>query len=43
MVIRPFTAKTHTSRAMTRLGARGRAQPVVVAHESGLVTARSGK
>lgn len=42
MVISPFTAKTHISRAMTRLGARDRAQLVVFAHESGLVVARGG-
>ncbi|WP_406175211.1 response regulator [Streptomyces sp. NBC_00996] len=40
MVISPFTAKTHISRAMTKLGARDRAQLVVFAYESGLVTAR---
>lgn len=39
MVISPFTAKTHISRAMTKLGARDRAQLVVFAYESGLVTA----
>ncbi|MFB6949689.1 response regulator [Streptomyces niveus] len=37
MVISPFTAKTHISRAMTKLGARDRAQLVVFAYESGLV------
>jgi DNA-binding NarL/FixJ family response regulator len=42
MVISPFTAKTHISRAMTKLGARDRAQLVVFAYESGLVTARNG-
>lgn len=42
MVISPLTAKTHISRAMTRLGARDRAQLVVFAHESGLVVARGG-
>ncbi|MFH8489369.1 response regulator [Streptomyces longisporoflavus] len=41
MVISPFTAKTHVSRAMTKLGARDRAQLVVFAYESGLVAARS--
>ena len=40
MVISPFTAKTHISRAMTKLGARDRAQLVVFAYESGLVVAR---
>jgi DNA-binding NarL/FixJ family response regulator len=33
----PTTAKTHVSRAMTKLGARDRAQVVVMAYESGLV------
>ncbi|MEU4570932.1 response regulator [Nonomuraea sp. ATR24] len=41
MVISPMTAKTHVSRAMTKLGARDRAQLVVFAYESGLVTPRS--
>ncbi|WP_018530776.1 MULTISPECIES: response regulator transcription factor [unclassified Streptomyces] len=41
MVISPFTAKTHISRAMIKLGARDRAQLVVFAYESGLVTARA--
>ncbi|WP_406390899.1 response regulator [Streptomyces sp. NBC_00887] len=40
MVISPFTAKTHISRAMIKLGARDRAQLVVFAYESGLVEAR---
>lgn len=40
MVISPLTAKTHISRAMTKLSARDRAQLVVFAYESGLVTAR---
>jgi DNA-binding NarL/FixJ family response regulator len=34
------TAKTHVNRAMTKLGARDRAQLVVFAYESGLVRAR---
>jgi DNA-binding NarL/FixJ family response regulator len=38
MVISPTTAKTHVSRAMTKLHARDRAQLVVLAYESGLVT-----
>ncbi|MCX5064391.1 response regulator transcription factor [Micromonospora lupini] len=33
----PATAKTHTNRAMTKLGARDRAQLVVFAYRSGLV------
>lgn len=40
LVISPITAKTHVSRAMTKLGARDRAQLVVFAYESGLVTPR---
>jgi DNA-binding NarL/FixJ family response regulator len=32
----PATAKTHVSRAMTKLGARDRAQLVVIAYETGL-------
>jgi DNA-binding NarL/FixJ family response regulator len=40
MVISPTTAKTHVSRAMTKLHARDRAQLVVYAYESGLVTPR---
>ncbi|HWG25879.1 response regulator transcription factor [Actinospica sp.] len=35
--ISPATAKTHVSRAMTKLSARDRAQLVVFAYESGLV------
>lgn len=41
MVLSPLTAKTHVSRAMTKLGARDRAQLVVLAYESGLVTPRA--
>lgn len=41
MVLSPLTAKTHVSRAMTKLGARDRAQLVVFAYQSGLVAARS--
>src|SRR5690606_22847550 len=40
MVISPLTAKTHINRAMTKLRARDRAQLVVFAYESGLVTPR---
>ncbi|UYM04621.1 response regulator [Solicola gregarius] len=43
MVVSPTTAKTHVSRAMTKTGARDRAQLVVFAYETGLVTARSRK
>ncbi|MFF8018549.1 response regulator [Streptomyces sp. NPDC007929] len=42
MVISPMTAKTHINRAMTKLHARDRAQLVVLAYESGLVTPRGG-
>ncbi|WAL65008.1 response regulator transcription factor [Amycolatopsis cynarae] len=41
MVISPMTAKTHINRAMTKLHARDRAQLVVLAYESGLVTPRN--
>jgi DNA-binding NarL/FixJ family response regulator len=37
LVVSPLTAKTHVSRAMTKLGARDRAQVVVFAYEAGLV------
>jgi DNA-binding NarL/FixJ family response regulator len=37
LVVSPATAKTHVSRAMTKLGVRDRAQLVVAAYESGLV------
>jgi len=36
LVISPATARTHVSRAMAKLGARDRAQLVVVAFQSGL-------
>jgi DNA-binding NarL/FixJ family response regulator len=32
------TAKTHVSRILTKLAARDRAQLVIIAYESGLVT-----
>ncbi|MFF3306257.1 response regulator [Streptomyces sp. NPDC002952] len=41
MVISPLTAKTHVNRAMGKLRARDRAQLVVLAYESGLVTPRA--
>lgn len=37
LYISPATARTHVSRAMTKLGARDRAQLVVFAYRSGLV------
>jgi DNA-binding NarL/FixJ family response regulator len=39
LFVSPFTAKTHVNRAMTKLGARDRAQLVVVAYQTGLVRA----
>lgn len=41
MVISPSTAKTHINRAMAKLHARDRAQLVILAYESGLVTPRT--
>ncbi|MEU1848869.1 response regulator transcription factor [Streptomyces sp. NPDC019990] len=38
--VSPLTVKTHVNRAMTKLGARDRAQLVVIAYESGLVRPR---
>lgn len=38
LFISPMTTKTHVSRAMIKLGARDRAQLVVFAYETGLVT-----
>jgi DNA-binding NarL/FixJ family response regulator len=40
MVLSPTTAKTHVSRAMTKVGARDRAQLVVFAYQCGLVAGR---
>lgn len=37
LVMSPWTAKTHVSRAMLKLDVRDRAQLVVIAYESGLV------
>ena len=42
LVISPATAKTHVSRAMRKVGAHDRAQLVVLAYESGLVTPPAG-
>ncbi|MFI9843673.1 response regulator transcription factor [Nonomuraea sp. NPDC051941] len=41
MAISAMTAKAHINRAMTKLRARDRAQLVVPAYESGLVTPRN--
>ncbi|GAA3477696.1 response regulator transcription factor [Streptomyces yanii] len=38
LFISPLTAKTHVNRAMTKLAARDRAQLVVIAYQSGLVS-----
>lgn len=38
LAMSPATAKTHVSRAMLKLGARDRAQLVVLAYQTGLVT-----
>ncbi|MBX6748423.1 MAG: response regulator transcription factor [Micromonosporaceae bacterium] len=38
LVLSPATARTHVSRAMTKLGARDRAQLVVIAYQTGLVS-----
>jgi DNA-binding NarL/FixJ family response regulator len=37
LVVSPATARTHVSRTMIKLGARDRAQAVVIAYQSGLV------
>jgi DNA-binding NarL/FixJ family response regulator len=37
LLMSPLTAKTHVSRAMSKLGARDRAQLAVLAYETGLV------
>ncbi|MER6283859.1 response regulator transcription factor [Streptomyces sviceus] len=39
--VSPLTVKTHVNRAMAKLGARDRAQLVVIAYESGLVRPRA--
>lgn len=41
LTVSPLTVKTHVNRAMAKLGARDRAQLVVVAYESGLVRPRA--
>ncbi|CAK7285268.1 response regulator [Streptomyces sp. RM1] len=40
LAVSPLTVKTHVNRAMAKLGARDRAQLVVIAYESGLVRPR---
>jgi DNA-binding NarL/FixJ family response regulator len=40
LVLSPLTVKTHANRAMTKLGARDRAQLVVLAYRSGLAEGR---
>ncbi|HEX6460299.1 MAG TPA: response regulator transcription factor [Thermoleophilaceae bacterium] len=42
LVVSPATAKTHVSRTMQKLGARDRAQLVVIAYRSGLVRVEPG-
>jgi DNA-binding NarL/FixJ family response regulator len=42
LLLSPLTVKTHVNRAMTKLGARDRAQLVVLAYEGGLVQAGGG-
>ncbi|WP_169797861.1 response regulator transcription factor, partial [Streptomyces neyagawaensis] len=37
LYVSPLTVRTHIHRAMTKLGARDRAQLVVMAYQSGLV------
>jgi DNA-binding NarL/FixJ family response regulator len=39
LFVSPLTAKTHVNRSMTKLGARDRAQLVVIAYQTGLVRA----
>ncbi|MER5786245.1 response regulator transcription factor [Streptomyces mobaraensis] len=40
LAVSPLTVKTHVNRAMAKLGARDRAQLVVIAYETGLVRPR---
>jgi DNA-binding NarL/FixJ family response regulator len=40
LVLSPHTVKTHINRAMAKLGAHDRAQLVIIAYETGLVTPR---
>ncbi|GGJ73148.1 response regulator transcription factor [Streptomyces brasiliensis] len=41
LFVSPLTAKTHVNRAMSKLAARDRAQLVVIAYQSGLVSAKT--
>ncbi|GHH74429.1 DNA-binding response regulator [Streptomyces sulfonofaciens] len=41
LTVSPLTVKTHVNRAMAKLGARDRAQLVVIAYETGLVRPRA--
>ncbi|GLX48321.1 DNA-binding response regulator [Streptomyces hygroscopicus subsp. hygroscopicus] len=41
LAVSPLTVKTHVNRSMAKLGARDRAQLVVIAYESGLVRPRT--
>jgi len=38
LYLSPLTVKTHVSRIMTKVGARDRAQLVVIAYEHGVVS-----
>ena len=40
--VSPHTVKTHINRTMTKLAAHDRAQLVVIAYESGLITPSAG-
>jgi DNA-binding NarL/FixJ family response regulator len=42
LYVTPATVKTHVSRLLMKLGARDRAQLIIIAYESGLVTAGGG-
>ena len=42
LYVSPLTAKTHVSRILNKLGARDRAQLVVIAYETGLVSPGGG-
>lgn len=39
LVISPLTARTHIARAITKLGLRDRVQLVILAYETGLISA----